>query len=568
MSAATIYWRRLSGERLEAWQSFLLADRGWLGWLGANVAAAALYIALGYAVSRFFAAYGLFPAPIWLPSSIAVVAAMVGGARLLPALFVGSLVVNDLIFDPPFHVAAIISLTNALGPWIGVALARRYRPLNGMFTRFGGVIAFVVCVVVVHPAITATGGAFAVALESHHTLSSLHAIWVSWWLSDSGGTLYLTPALMLWLGLERVSPPNRRAIERSDFLIWLSVLGAAVMLFMTPTLRDQSIRLAAPFLLVVPVSWIALRMSLRSAYSLVSLLAILACAATVAGFGPFQEQVVTNPLQLVGAMVVLLAMDVLTIVALVSERREADEANKLKSMFLAAMSHDMRTPLNAVIGFAQVIRDEVWGSLGNENYREYIDHIYASGNLLLEIINNILDLSKIEAGKREIRPVALSGEPLLNSCVSLVQQKATEKRIGLKVTVEDAGTVYADDLAFRQILLNLLSNAIKFTPEGGRVHVRLLAGADGDSVLEVADTGVGMDAAGIQRSLEPFGQVRNGDQLNLGTGLGLPIAARLAELHGGKLSIASTPGKGTIVRVSFPTEGRIKAGATGVAAAE
>jgi signal transduction histidine kinase len=537
----------------DPWRPKSLVHAGLGNWFAANLVTAVFYFALAFVVSRFFAAYGLFPAPIWLPTSVALVAAMVGSWGLFPGIFLGSFLANDILFAPPHYVSAIISFTNALGPVVGAIAIRRFRPPAGLFTRFGGVLAFLVGATMLSPAISATGGMIAIGIQHHLAAADLYSLWIGWWLTDSGGTLYLAPAMLLWLGIERPSEGPRAHFSRRDLLVWLGVAVGALVLFATPPLHGADIRAAFPFLLVVPLSWIALRMSLRSAYTLVSLVSIVACAGTVAGYGPFQDLAAANPLRMVGALVVLLATNVLTIVALFNERRSAEETSRVKSSLLASMSHDLRTPLGAIIGFADVMRNETWGPVGDPRYREYVDHIHDSGRLLLDIINDILDLSKIEAGKREIRAEMLDASVVARACVQIVQTKAAEKRIAIRVDADPEVRVYADDLALRQILLNLLSNAIKFTPAEGHVEVRILNDPAGGSAVEVVDSGVGMDAEGIKVALEPYGQVIGGSALDdAGTGLGLPIAVRLVELHGGRLSITSTPGKGTRVRASFP----------------
>ena len=373
---------------------------------------------------------------------------------------------------------------------------------------------------------------------------------MSWWLSDSGGTLYFAPALLLWLGVEPETGPRRRDVEWGDLVVWAGVAATAVVLFAMLPLMG-SIRVAFPFLLVLPLSWIALRMSLRAAYSLISLVAVVASAFTVAGHGPFQAEGIGNPLQFVGVLIVILAFNVLTIVALLSERRAAEETSKIKSMFLAATSHDFRTPLNAIIGFSDMIRRGVLGPIGHHRYGEYVEHIHDSGRLLLNITNDILDISKIEAGRREIAPALLDGRDVVEGCLGIVRPKSSEKNISLSVEAEPGARIYADGTALRQILLNLLSNAVNFTPAGGRVSVRVASETGGGMAIEVADTGIGMDADGIKMALEPFRRVESATQEH-GTGLGLPIAHLLAELHGGRLTIASTPGNGTAVRVTFP----------------
>jgi two-component system cell cycle sensor histidine kinase PleC len=530
-----------------------LGASGFAGWCFANLITAALYCTLGYAVGEFFARYGLFPAPIWLPSSVAVVAALIGGLRMFPGIFLGSLIVNYVLFSPPFWEAVLISLINGLGPIAGAMLGQRFRPKNGYFNRFTGVVVFIVANILIHPALTAGGGTAALSLFSTLDGPALWATWVGWWLSDSGGTLFCAPALLLWIGNEREALPRPKDVDRSDVVVWWGVAAAVIMLFMTLPLQG-SIRWALPFLLVLPLSWISLRMSLRAAYSLVSLVAVVAAAGTVAGFGPFQGQGVANPLQLVGVLVVLLSLNVLAIVSLVAELRDAEEISRRKSLAVASTTHDLKTPLTAILGFSDLVRNEVLGPLGNPSYRECMERIHANGSLLLDIINDNLDLSKIEAGRRDITPVPLDAKAVAEACLAIVAPKAAAKILSTAIEAPKPVSVYADPTALRQILLNLLANAIAYTPVGGRITIRLAEEDDGAAALEVIDTGAGMDEEGVKLALQPYGQLRSkpGRATEDGSGLGLPISAQLTELHGGKLSIVSTPCKGTTVRATFP----------------
>ncbi len=396
------------------WTPPWLAGGSAARWLAANAAVTILYFALGAVVSGFFSAYGMFPAPIWLPASVAIVAAMIGDVRLFPGIFVGSFLVNSILFTPAWYVTTIISTTNAAGPVLGALALRRLRPADGLFTTFAGIIAFLFCTIFLAPAISAAGGALALAVGQPLDLAQSYSIWVNWWLTDSGGTLYLAPALILWLGLEHESEAMTAGIkpgfDRRDLAVWAWIAVFSLVLFLTPPLRGTDIRSAFPFLLVVPLSWIALRMSLRSAYTLVSLVAIVATAGTVAGVGPFQNHSLANPLLLVGTLVVLLAANVLTIVALVSERHQAQNANRVKSMFLANTSHELETPLNAIIGFSSMMHGEMANPLSNEEYTKYARLIQSSGEHLLALINDLLAMSKIEAGRFDLNeePVALA----------------------------------------------------------------------------------------------------------------------------------------------------------------
>jgi signal transduction histidine kinase len=436
-------------------------------------------------------------------------------------------------------------------------LLRRLRPDRGLFTSFAGVIAFIVCTTFLSPAISAAGGTFGMALGHPPDVMELYSRWVNWWLTDSGGTLYLAPALILWLGLEQEQDPNARnkpIFDRRDLTVWAWVATVSVVLFLTPPLRGSYIRTAFPFLLVVPLSWIALRMSLRYAYSLVTLVSIAATAGTVAGYGPFQNHGLANPLQLVGVLVVLLAMNVLTIVALVSERADAQNANKVKSMFLANTSHELRTPLNAIIGFSSLIGNMATRGVSEAKLIDYANTITASGEHLLALINDLLDMSKIEAGRFDLDEQTISLRKAIDGLVDLVRLQAEEKSIRLvfERTIADA-TIKADPKAIRQILLNLLSNAVKFTGQNGRVAVSMQTTSGGSLSIRIADTGVGIAPDALERVFQPFERAQSAAEVKTeGTGLGLSIARGLISLHGGNIVLESSLGKGTTAIVTIP----------------
>ncbi len=235
-------------------------------------------------------------------------------------------------------------------------------------------------------------------------------------------------------------------------------------------------------------------------------------------------------------------------------RDEAERANHAKSAFLANMSHELRTPLNAIIGFSEIMEQGLFGPLGNPQYREYAEDIRRSASHLLSIISDILDLSKIEAGRMELHEEMIDIAYVVSSCRTIVKEAAANAGLALRSLLpDDLPPLYADKRSVRQILLNLLSNAIKFTPEGGGVMVEAMLEPSGDLALVVRDTGVGMTAEGIEIVLQPFGQIESAHtRTHNGTGLGLPISKSLAELHGGSMKVESEVGKGTSVTVRFP----------------
>ena len=234
------------------------------------------------------------------------------------------------------------------------------------------------------------------------------------------------------------------------------------------------------------------------------------------------------------------------------EKTRAEEANQAKSKFLANMSHELRTPLNAIIGFSEIMESGMFGPLGADKYREYCSDIRGSGQYLLEVINDILDMSKIEAGRIRLDFEDLELGSLLADSMRVVSQRAQEKSLKLVAKISPELHLRADRRAFKQIALNLLSNAVKFTPEGGRVTVRGRA-SDGCIVLAIADTGIGIAKDALTKLGRPFEQVESQlTKSHQGSGLGLAIAKSLAELHGGSMRIRSTLGHGTIVVVRLP----------------
>ena len=242
--------------------------------------------------------------------------------------------------------------------------------------------------------------------------------------------------------------------------------------------------------------------------------------------------------------------------ALIAAKEQADFANRSKSEFLANMSHELRTPLNAIIGFSEIIKNQMFGPEGAAQYIEYAKDIYDSGELLLSLINDILDMSKIEAGKRTLAETTFDVERVVQACVRLVAGRAKAGRLRLTVQVpKDLPPLRAEERALKQVLTNLMTNAIKFTPEDGEVKISAQIDTFGHLCIAIADTGVGIAAEDIPMALAPFGQIESSlSRSTQGTGLGLPLTKALVELHGGELQIASEVGKGTTVTVVLPAE--------------
>ncbi|MEO1200802.1 MAG: histidine kinase dimerization/phospho-acceptor domain-containing protein [Pseudomonadota bacterium] len=239
---------------------------------------------------------------------------------------------------------------------------------------------------------------------------------------------------------------------------------------------------------------------------------------------------------------------------LVAARTQAERANRHKSDFLARVSHEIRTPLNAIIGFAEVMREERFGPIGNDRYREYVEDIKTSGEHMMSLINDLLDLSKIEAGRLDLAMQPVQLNDIAEQCVAIMQAEANRNRVILRTSLgHSMPQVTADTRSVRQILLNLLSNGVSFTEPGGQVIVSTVLDSARGVILRVRDTGIGMNAHDVEEAMEPFRQVREtvrGERK--GSGLGLPLVRALAEANRADFTIDSKPNQGTMVEISFP----------------
>jgi PAS domain S-box-containing protein len=238
---------------------------------------------------------------------------------------------------------------------------------------------------------------------------------------------------------------------------------------------------------------------------------------------------------------------------LIAARQEAERASAAKSEFLAKISHEIRTPLNSIVGFSEVMLEERFGPIGNERYRDYLKDIRSSGDHVVALLNDMLDLSKIEAGKLDLDLASLNLNELVQSCITLMQPQANRERIIIRSSLSPSlQPVVADARSVRQIVLNLLSNSVKFTGAGGQVIVSTAQSADGEVVLRVRDTGIGMDDKELSVALEPYRQLATATRWgSAGTGLGLPLTKALVEANRARFTITSKVNDGTLVEVAF-----------------
>ena len=246
--------------------------------------------------------------------------------------------------------------------------------------------------------------------------------------------------------------------------------------------------------------------------------------------------------------------------AIRAAKETAELADRTKTEFLAAMSHELRTPLHSIIGFAEVLMSQAFGELGNEKYVDYAGNIRESGMHLLDVINDILEIAKAEAGKLELREGLVDVTDAVNATLRLIKPQAEAAKLKVeKVIAPEVPGFYGDEQKLKQILLNLLSNAVKFTPDNGKIKIIAEQDQDGQVIITVRDTGIGMAPEDIPKALAPFSQVDS--ELSRGypgTGLGLSLSVVMIELHGGTLAVESEVGKGTTVTLRFPAERSFK----------
>jgi len=510
-------------------------------------------------------------AAIWIGNAVAIAAALKTRSRDFPAILATAFVANlaaDLTAGDPLLNAAMLSLANAVEITIVVLTLRRLK-LDRDFSRPKTLLIFYALALGPAPA------ASALIAGTYLHLGMGGGLWASmrdWYVSDALDLIILVPPLVT------VRLRDFAAIfsgeERTLTWVLIGFLAVTIVVNMLTPNFPLAFLFFPMILLMTFVRGFAggtVGLFISGVYLLVPVLLGYGSGSIAGHSLPVQVLIV----QIFGAV---LSFTVVLAGAALEERRRlekrmadaaavadeariealmardaAETANHTKSMFLANMSHELRTPLNAVIGFSELMYSELYGPLGHAKYREYVQLVHDAGAHLLDLINDVLDMSKIEAGKFEIERRRFDLSQLVAECVKLIAGRAADAGVALSAELPALPvTVCADRRALKQILLNLLSNGVKFTPAGGAVRVFAAPGPEGFH-FGVRDSGVGIPADAVDRLGQPFVQLRDSaDHTHQGTGLGLALVRSLAALHGGTLHIESRQGAGTVVTVEIP----------------
>ena len=426
--------------------------------------------------------------------------------------------------------------------------------------------------------VSATFGVTSLALGGYADWEKYSAIWITWWLGDAVGALIVTPAIVLWAS-EHAINWNRSQLLEIGVTIPLLCLVTWVVFQSGQAMTGPHYPLG--FLTLSILIWVAVRFGPRETATAILLCVGLAIWGTLRGSGPFARSSPNESLLLLQAFMAVITVTALALAVGVSERKRAEQAldelnqtlerriqdrtstlqatveqlqefDRLKSAFVGIVSHELRTPLTSIKSLAENLMEGLAGPL-NEKQNYYVSRIQLNAGQLTRMLNELLDLSKIEAGKMELRPTVLSLRELANDLLEAFQPLAQRKSIMMGVSsMESMPKVRADRDKLYEVLANLLENAIKFTPSGGHVQIGAQVLDDRYIKIGVSDTGCGIPAEHLPKIFDKFYQVQSVSGNGAGAGLGLAITKGLIELHGGTIAVDSVPGQGSHFSFTLP----------------
>ena len=530
----------------QRWRALKLSD--WRYWLTLGVIAAIYFGAAKFGLSLAFVDKQV--TAIWPPTGIALVTLLLLGSRMWPGIMVGALIINATTGTP--LTAAGVALGNTLEAVVGVLLLQRFVGFKPSLERLQDVFGLIGLAALLSTTVSATLGVTSLCLGGK-PWSSFGELWFVWWLGDTMGDVIIAPFLLCWVLRPRIEWRGLQLAELAALFVGLTAVGIPVLTgHLTPGSAYTSEYLVFPFII-----WAALRFGHRETISTVVLISGIAMWGAIHNIGPFSVGTFNERLNMLVIFMGVVAVTALTL----GTEQSLQDSSRLKSEFLANMSHEVRTPLNAIIGFSELLVDEKPGQL-NPRQKEYVGDVLNSGRHLLQLINDVLDLSKIEAGKMELNPETFRIKKAVEEVCAIAGAIAQKKEIEIHTEIAaELDRVTLDQQKFKQVLYNLVSNGIKFTDQGGRVDIVCSPCDRNHFKLSVQDSGIGIKTEELRRLFFEFEQLESGPSRRYeGTGLGLALTQKIVERQNGVINVQSEFGKGSTFSVILPlvtTEGKL-----------
>ncbi|HEX2523987.1 MAG TPA: MASE1 domain-containing protein [Terriglobia bacterium] len=537
---------------------------------------AAVYILAGK-IGLQLAIFHPSATPVWPPTGISLAAFLLLGYWVWPAIFVGAFAVN-VTTAGSIGSSLGIATGNTLEGLVGALLVNRFANGRNSFARQGDTLKFVLLAALFSTTVSATIGVTSLSLGGYADWQRYAVIWITWWLGDVVGALIVTPAIVLWASEHTLNWSRSQLVEIGVSLPLLCLV-TWIVFQSSQAMTGPNYPLA--FLTLSILIWVAVRLGPRETVTAILLCAGIAIWGTLQGSGPFARGNPHESLLLLQAFIAVIAVTALLLAVGVAERRRAEqeldelnrslerriqdrtstlqatveqlqEFNQLKNAFVGIVSHELRTPLTSIKSLTENLQGELAGPL-NEKQKHYASRIQFNADRLTRMLNELLNLSKIESGKLELCPTILSLQELLADLVEVFQPVAQRKSIMMDIgSMERLPKVRVDRDKLYEVLANLLENAIKFTPSGGRVHIGAQILDDRHIKMSISDTGCGIPEEHLPKIFDKFYRVQAGTGQVAGSGLGLAIAKGLIELHGGTIGVESAPGKGSQFYFTLP----------------